>query len=281
MNPDWPGMMKPDWPAPPGVCAVFTTRHGGRSQPPFATFNLGDHVGDAAADVAANRAALQAATGSRCVFLRQIHGADVTQLHAGSADGQSADACLTGAAGVACTIMVADCLPLLFATSDGAWVGAAHAGWRGLAGSAAASHAHRHGVLEALHADFLKAFDAANQSGRAQAAPKIIAWLGPCIGPQAFEVGPEVKTAFEAGAPASAACFVPLAGGKFLADLPALARLRLQALGVHDIYGNDSSVAWCTASNPSQYFSHRRDAAAVGGNGAGTTGRMAACVWRE
>ena len=278
MNPDW---LIPDWPAPPGVRAVFTTRCGGQSRPPFDSFNLGDHVGDAPLDVAANRAALQVETGSRCVFLKQVHGTKVLQLHAGSADGQSADACLTQQPGVACTIMVADCLPVLFASRDGAWVGAAHAGWRGLAGGPAAGGVLGQGVLEAFHAGFLKDFNAAGQSGRAQADPEIIAWLGPCIGPQAFEVGAEVKAAFVAGLPESAACFVPLAASKFLADLPALARLRLRALGIHAVYGNDSSAAWCTASNPWQYFSHRRDAAASGGNGACTTGRMAACIWRN
>lgn len=278
MKPDW---LIPDWPAPPGVCAVFTRRNGGQSRPPFDRFNLGDHVGDAPLDVAANRAALEVATGSRCVFLKQVHGTDVLELHAGSADGQTADACLTQQRGVACTIMVADCLPVLFASCDGAWVGAAHAGWRGLAGGPAAGGVPGQGVLEAFHAAFCKGFNAVIQSGRVKTAPEIIAWLGPCIGPRAFEVGPEVRAAFVQAQPGSAACFVPLAGGKFLADLPALARLRLAALGIHDVYGNDSSAAWCTASNPAQYFSHRRDAAASRGNGAGTTGRMAACIWRN
>lgn len=170
--------------------------------------------------------------------------------------------------------MVADCLPVLFASSDGALVGAAHAGWRGLAGNAATGQP---GVLQTFH----KSFEAMALSIRAKAAMKMIAWLGPCIGPLAFEVGPEVKAAFEADLPASAAFFVARGSGKFLADLAGLARLRLQALGVHAIYGNDGSASWCTASNPSRYFSHRRDAAAVGGNGTGTTGRMAACIWRD
>ena len=111
-------------------------------------------------------------------------------------------------------------------------------------------------------------------------ATKILAWLGPCIGPSAFEVGPEVKAAFDAGQPEAGRLFVPGGAGKYLANLPALARLRLQALGIMQIYGNDGSAPWCTVSNPSRFFSHRRDTG-VGGNGFGTTGRMAACIWRE
>jgi polyphenol oxidase len=274
LNPDW---LVPDWPAPPGVRAVFTTRQGGHSRVPHDTLNLGNHVGDAPAAVAANRAALKASMGAHPVFLRQVHGHAVLPVGAASADGQTADACFTDERGVACAVLVADCLPVLFTLDDGACVGAVHAGWRGLAGAADCSGAcAQTGVLEA----FYESFSGFAQSKRAGAAIKIVAWLGPCIGPDAFEVGPEVKTAFEGGPGGTAGCFRPLEGGKYLADLPMLARLRLQALGVEAVYGNDGSAGWCTVGNPSRFFSHRRDAAALGGNGFGTTGRMAACIWR-
>jgi YfiH family protein len=255
---DW---LIPDWPAPAGVRAVFTTRAGGLSDAPYDSLNLGDHVGDLPAQVAANRALLGQVLGSRAVFLQQVHGSEVLALDAATEDGLQADACVTRDAGVACTIMVADCLPVLFATEDGAMVAAAHAGWRGLAGDK-----NGRGVLESVHAAM-------------KTDARILAWLGPCIGPSAFEVGPEVKVAFEAVRPEAASLFVPNNAGKYLADLPGLARLRLQALGITDIYGNDGSDAWCTVLNPSRFFSHRRDAGPTG-NGFGTTGRMAACIWR-
>jgi polyphenol oxidase len=278
LNPDW---IIPDWPAPPGVRAVFTTRRGGRSRGPFDSMNLGDHVRDDPPSVAANRERLAHDTGARPVFLRQVHGNAALLLTTASADGRTADASFTADRGLACTIMVADCLPLLFALDDGSCVGAAHAGWRGLAGAPAALHDQsvkgpKKGVLET----FYESFSAFAQSNRARVAIKIIAWLGPCIGPDAFEVGPEVQAAFDNGPEGSAGCFKPVAGGRYLADLPGLARLRLRALGVDSIYGNDGSAAWCTASNPSRFFSHRRDAAVTGGNGFLTTGRMAACIWR-
>jgi len=254
---DW---LIPDWPAPAGVRAVFTTRAGGLSAAPYDSLNLGDHVGDLPARVAANRALLRRALGSRAVFLQQVHGSEVIALDAGTEDGLQADACMTKEAGVACTIMVADCLPVLLATDDGAVVAAAHAGWRGLAGQGG------QGVLEGTHAAM-------------KADARTLAWLGPCIGPSAFEVGAEVKAAFEAAQPEAARLFAPTGAGKYLADLPGLARLRLQALGITCIYGNDGSDAWCTVRNPARFFSHRRDAGPAG-NGFGTTGRMAACIWR-
>ena len=263
--------------------AVFTSRAGGVSTAPFDSFNLGNHVGDAPEHVSANRAALQSALGSRPVFLTQMHGNDVQVLGPVTADRQIADACLTTERGVACTVMVADCLPVLLTTGDGSVVAAAHAGWRGLAG---AGDLAGKGVLEALLDAFYERFRPPAQVERAGAAIKIVAWLGPCIGPTAFEVGTEVKAAFKLSRLDAARFFMPVAAaesGKYLADLAGLARLRLQALGVTAIYGNDGSPAWCTVSNPSRFFSHRRDAA-VGaggaGNGFGTTGRMAACIWR-
>ncbi len=258
MHPDW---LIPQWPAPAGVRAVCTTRAGGHSAPPYDSLNLGDHVGDDTLAVGANRAELAQALGAHPVFLQQVHGSGVVALGPHTPHGTAADACLTRERGVACTIMVADCLPLLFTDTQGSFVAAAHAGWRGLAGQGGV------GVLESI----FKQFSACGKSGSASSAPEIIAWLGPCIGPQAFEVGPEVKAAFEAHDPQAGACFRPAAvPGKWLADLPALARQRLAALGITHIYGNDGSLPWCTVSHPSRFFSHRRD---------GVSGRLAACIW--
>ena len=270
LHSDW---IIPDWPAPAAVHALFTTRAGGVSSAPFDSMNLGAHVGDRAGAVMTNRAFLQSAIGTRAVFLEQVHGSKVLAISAQTADGRTADACITDRRKLACTIMVADCLPVLLATKAGDAVAAAHAGWRGLAGTGEGAGG---GVLASVYASF----SALAQAGRAQEAIKTIAWLGPCIGPGAFEVGAEVKAAFEAVRPAAARFFVAIGPGKYLANLPALARLRLRALGINEIYGNDGTAAWCTASNPSRFFSHRRDAA-VTGNGFGTTGRMAACIWLE
>lgn len=243
-------MLTPDWPAPAGVRAVCTTRTGGVSVAPYDSLNLGDHVGDDPAHVAANRAIFKQAIGAKPVFLNQVHGTLVVALDASTPDGTVADACFTGEAGLACTVMVADCLPVLFATADGRRVAAAHAGWRGLAGQGGV------GILE-VTVQHLK-------------ADGILAWLGPCIGPQAFEVGDEVRAAFTASDPLAGDCFKPLLPGKWLADLASLARLRLHALGIHQIYGNDSSAAWCTVGNASRFFSYRRDR---------VTGRFGASIW--
>ncbi len=273
LNADW---LVPDWPAPPGVHAVFTTRAGGNSSAPWDTMNLGNHVGDVPAQVVANRARLSAAVGARAVFLQQVHGRDVCVLGPHTPNGMVADACVTQDAGVACTIMVADCLPVLLATPCGTVVGAAHAGWRGLAGTAPGASC---GVLEAVYESFTERARTKFAGG----AIDLVAWLGPCIGPDAFEVGFEVKAAFEAVDAGFARCFKSAGPGKFMADLPALARLRLRALGITAVFGNDGSTAWCTVSNPSRFFSHRRDAGPVGsgGNGSFTTGRMAACIWKD
>jgi YfiH family protein len=264
-HPNW---LIPNWPAPANVRAVFTSRAGGVSAPPYESLNLGTHVGDRPESVAANRAALQRAVGAQAVFLNQVHGSAVLALDAATPDGLCADACVTRQRQLACTIMVADCLPVLLTTHDGRAVAAAHAGWRGLAG---VGEAGGQGVLEAVHAALL---------AQAGGVATVLAWLGPCIGPSAFEVGPEVKAAFEAVQPQAAGCFVQSGAGRYLADLPALARLRLQALGVSQIDGNNGSASWCTVGNPSRFFSHRRDAG-VHGNGFGTTGRMAACIWLD
>jgi polyphenol oxidase len=267
-HPDW---LIPDWPAPAGVRAVFTTRAGGTSAAPFDSMNLGSHVGDLPAAVAANRAMLERATGAHPVFLNQVHGVRSLQLDMSSADGQSADACVTAQRKLACTAMVADCLPVLLTTLEGAVVAAAHAGWRGLAGDGSGR-----GILETVY----ESFSAFMLTSRAQVAIKTIAWIGPCIGPEAFEVGSDVKAAFEAAQPEAARFFVQTGPGKYLASLSGLARLRLHALGVTQIYGNDGCAPWCTVGNPSRFFSHRRDAG-VCGNGFGTTGRMVACIWLD
>jgi YfiH family protein len=257
--PDW---LIPDWPAPAGVRALCTTRAGGVSLAPYDALNLGDHVGDHPQHVAANRALLQQALGAQPVFLSQVHGTHTVWLTDTVADGTSADACITDQAGLACTIMVADCLPVLFTNAQGTLVAAAHAGWRGLVGQGG------HGVLE----DVCEHFRMLAPVSSAYDAIKIIAWLGPCIGRERFEVGDEVRTAFVGRDPAAAVLFTPGSTGKWLADLQGLARLRLAALGVNHIYGNDGSRSWCTVSNPSRFFSYRRD---------GVSGRMAVCIWRD
>ena len=248
-----------DWALPAGVQAICTTRVGGVSQAPFDGFNLGDHVQDDVHAVAQNRALLQAQLGgARPVFLSQVHGVDVAQLSASTPDGTKADACITSEAQVACTIMVADCLPLLFTNDAGQVVAAAHAGWRGLAA----------GVIEqTVHAMCKKA-------GIAPAQVRV--WLGPSIGPDAFEVGEDVRVAFTAHGNASGADRYfkphPTHAGKWLADLAGLARWRLQAMGVGSVAGNDSTPEWCTVAQRSRLFSYRRD---------GVTGRFAVCIWRN
>ncbi|WP_374669739.1 peptidoglycan editing factor PgeF [Ramlibacter sp.] len=253
-------LIAPQWPAPSRVRAACTERAGGVSLPPYDSLNLGDHVGDVPAAVARNRALHAQALGVRPVYLKQVHGCGVVHVTAETPDGTEADACWTAEPGVACTIMVADCLPLLLADRDGRVVAAAHCGWRGLAGDAG------QGVLETLWATVWPQLAASSEA----AAPGMLAWLGPCIGPDAFEVGPEVRAAFMATDPGADRCFRPLREGKDLADLPALARRRLHALGITAISGNDGSTAWCTVSQPSRFFSHRRDR---------VSGRLAAAIW--
>ncbi len=253
--------MVPNWPAPAGVRAVCSTRLGGVSAPPFDSLNLGDHVGDAVGDVAQNRARLQEALGVRAVFLNQVHGTQILELGADTPDGLSADASCTRTRAIACTVMVADCLPILLCDVQGTQVAAVHAGWRGLAGVDGI------GVLDQA----VERFRPLALVEYVQSAIELIAWLGPCIGPQAFEVGADVRDAFIRVTPQAMACFEPLPGGKWLADLPALARQRLRQLGVTQVFGNDSSLPWCTAGNPLRFFSHRRDR---------VSGRQAACIWR-
>ena len=244
-----------NWHLPANVHACCTTRVGGESLTPFDSLNLGDHVGDNPHAVKANRLRLQAQLGvARPVFLQQVHGVDVLHMDADTPDGSVADACITDQFGLACTIMVADCLPVLLTDFSGRVVAAAHAGWRGLVA----------GVLENTLTALCQ---------RAGVEPtEILVWLGPCIGSSAFEVGPEVHEAFNAHDPSSTVFFKPHAqrADKWWADLSGLARQRLVALGVTQISGNDGSARWCTVHQRSEFFSYRRD---------GVTGRFAACIW--
>ena len=285
-HPDW---LVPDWPVPTSVRAICTTRAGGVSQAPYDRMNLGAYVGDAPQAVAGNVQRLAQALGARPVLLKQVHGTRLLALDAQTPDYQEADGSYTGQRGLGCTVGIADCLPILLCHLDrgqASQVGALHAGWRGLAGSADVATGPRRapigvgpmaqgpamqdiaagragadtsassnsggpiGVVEAFFA---------SQAAAGRPAAQWLAWLGPCIGPQVFEVGPEVRAAFMALSPLAAQAFVPLAGGKFLADLPLLARQRLVASGVQAVFGNDGSPAWCTVGNPSRFFSYRRD----------------------
>ncbi|MFJ3523903.1 peptidoglycan editing factor PgeF [Pseudomonas sp. NPDC090203] len=236
--------LTPDWPAPVGIKACVTTRAGGVSVAPFDSFNLGDHVDDDPAAVAHNRSLLTSRLNVQPAWLKQVHGIDVVQATPGQV--MQADASWSKIPGVACTIMTADCLPALFCNRQGTQVAAAHAGWRGLAA----------GVLEATVDSF------------ADTPSDILVWLGPSIGPQAFEVGPEVRDAFMATHPDTAEAFVPsVNAGKFMADIYQLARLRLAAHGVTAVYGG----GWSTY-NDERFFSYRRGA---------RTGRFASLVWIE
>lgn len=243
MYADW---IVPDWPAPPGVRTVSTTRDGGVSAGVFTSLNLGQHVGDESASVAENRQRLVSALNLKDEprWLQQVHGRRVAHLH-GVPVQEPADAAVTTAPGEACVIMTADCLPVLFCNRIGTRVAAAHAGWRGLAA----------GVLEAT----VKEMDVP--------PGEILAWFGPAIGPKAYEVGDEVRQAFVAQAADAAAAFLPTAlAGKWRCDLNKLARQRLEAVGVSAIYGG----GLCTYSDPKRFFSFRRD---------GQCGRMATLIW--
>jgi polyphenol oxidase len=246
-------VLRPLWPAPAGVGAVMSTRHGGVSTGPYASLNLGRSVGDDPAAVAQNRERFVAAVGVPTVWLHLVHGARVLRITAANAQAAPppADAAWTNERGIACVVQAADCLPVLFAVRDGSAVAAAHAGWRGLAG----------GVLQATVQALC--------DGTGAAPADVLAWLGPCIGPRQFEVGEDVLQAFGEG---SAAHFVSRTradgSARWLADLPALARAHLAAAGVQDISG----APVCTFEGASRFFSFRRD---------GVTGRMAAAIWRR
>lgn len=238
-------MMIPDWPAPANVRCASTTRDGGVSQSPYDSFNLAEHVGDVADAVAQNRARLkrQLKLPSEPLWLEQVHGRQV--VTAGVAGLlPAADASVARQPGQVCVVMTADCLPVLFCDRAGTVVAAAHAGWRGLAA----------GVLEATMAAM-----AVNPG-------QVLAWLGPAIGAQAFEVGDEVRAVFTQAHGHAADAFAARPNGRWLADIHALARMRLQAAGVGAVYGG----GWCTFSEPQRFYSFRREP---------VTGRMASLVW--
>lgn len=254
------GILVPDWPdLPANVGALATMRGGGVSAAPYddgrggGGLNLGLHVGDDPERVAQNRARVEKLLPGRPAWLAQVHGVAVVDAVTVGADQpvRVADASLAAQPGVVCAIMTADCLPVLFADLDGKVVGGAHAGWRGLAA----------GVL----VETVRAM-------RAAGAGAITAWLGPAIGPTAFEVGDDVRSAFDAAIPSAAdeveAAFVPYPGrpGKYLADMNALARLMLRDVGVTRVWGGEH----CTATDADQFYSYRRD---------GVTGRQASLIW--
>lgn len=240
-------MIYPDWPAPEAVSAVSTTREGGLSHPPYASLNLADHVGDRPQAVRENRRLL-----SECLqlpaeplWLQQVHGDSVVACHE-SGPRPAADASYTIGAGAVCAVLTADCLPVLFCDRQGTRVAAAHAGWRGLAG----------GVLERTVAALAVAPD------------QLLAWLGPAIGPRAFEVGAEVRSTFIAQHAEADGAFAAQVNGRWLADLYRLARIRLRAAGVRAVYGG----SFCTFSEPERFYSYRRDR---------VTGRMASLIWLD
>lgn len=238
-------LILPDWPAPANVHACSTLRSGGVSVAPWDALNLGGHVGDDPLHVATNRQRLVAEASLPAMprWLEQVHGTEVVRLPSARAEALQADACMTSDAGVVCAVMTADCLPVLFCSDDGREVAAAHAGWRGLCA----------GVLENTLAQF------------ASPASQIHAWLGPAIGPDAFEVGGEVRTAFMAKDGRAQLAFRP-AGAKYFADIWLLAQQRLQAAGVKSV----SMTRRCTFHENGEFFSFRRD---------GITGRMASLIW--
>jgi len=241
----------PDWPAPPNVRTLQTTRLGGFSLAPYDSLNLGEHTGDDALRVAANRQSLNLFLPTEPLWLNQVHGIEVVNAAHASCLPQ-ADAAYAKIPNTVCAVLTADCLPVLLCDDAGSVVGAAHAGWRGLAA----------GVIEATVSAM-------------QAPPgQVMAWLGPAIGRQAFEVGDDVRTAFVAHDTNASAAFTPSPsssqgeGGEYLADIYLLARQRLQALGITQIYGG----GYCTCSERERFFSYRRD---------GNTGRMASMIWLE
>jgi YfiH family protein len=244
-------LLIPEWNAPDNVGALSTLRTGGHSAAPYDDgrggpgLNLGLHVQDDPARVAANRALLRRLLPAEPAWLTQVHGTAVVDA-AATQSGAEADGCVSATPGAVCVMMTADCLPVLMCDRAGTVVGAAHAGWRGLAA----------GVLENTVAAM-----------RARGAQDLLAWLGPAIGPQRFEVGAEVREAFLRHDAAADAAFHPYAGrpGKFLADIYRLARLRLSAAGVGEVSGG----GWCTVDD-ARFYSYRRDK---------TTGRMASVVW--
>ena len=244
-HPEW---IVPDWPAPAHVRALITTRAGGVSEGAYESLNLGLGSGDDIARVEENRRRLRAVLPQEPRWLRQVHGARVVAADT-LGNRPEADAALARHAGTVCAVMIADCLPILLCNRSGTVVAAAHAGWRGLAG----------GVIG----------NVVSEMGHAGAQPgDILAYIGPGIGPSAFEVGADVRDAYVGRDAAAAVAFAPKIDGKWLANLPWLACRALERAGVMAVYGGDL----CTYSDPKRFFSYRRDR---------VTGRMAALVWRE
>ena len=247
-----PEYILPQWPAPANVHAATTTRSGGVSRGSFENLNMAAHVGDEPASVATNRQRLAEALSlpEKPHWLSQVHGTGVVSLDDGSIGLPEGDAGMTQEKGCVCVVLTADCLPVLFCDQAGTRVAAAHAGWRGLAA----------GVLEST----VKALGVPGE--------EILAWLGPAIGPQSFEVGEEVVQAFIKLNPEATSAFVPSADsgkeGHWLADLYQLARIRLINAGVASVYGGD----FCTFEDQDRFYSFRRD---------GKTGRMASLIWME
>lgn len=245
VNKPLPSMwIRPDWPAPATVQAISTSRHGGVSAAPWASLNLGNHVDDSPEAVAHNRAIVRQYLPSDPIWLTQVHGIQVVDA-ATALQNTEADAVTAHTVSAVCAVMTADCLPVLLCNQAGTVVGAAHAGWRGLCS----------GVIEATIQQMQVPADT------------LMAWLGPAIGPKAFEVGEEVRTAFMAHDRSSIDAFKPSPNdGKWLVDIYLLAKQRLQASGVHAIYGGD----YCTVTDADRFFSYRRDQ---------RTGRMASLIW--
>lgn len=238
-------LIYPDWPAPANVHAVSSSRLGGLSKERYNSLNLAQHVQDNETVVLQNRLYYQqlAHMPTVPVWLNQVHGTEVADLTPSSKEPITADACITTSRHQVCTVMTADCLPLLLCASSGKQVAAIHAGWRGLAA----------GIIEQTVARFSQ--------------PKqLLVWLGPAISQAAFEVGPEVRSAFIQQDPKAADAFLRQENGKYLADLYQLARQRLHAVGVSAIYGGD----YCTYQQAELFYSYRRD---------GETGRMASSIW--
>lgn len=239
---DW---IVPDWPVPLHVRSITTTRTGGVSRGPWQSMNPADHVGDDPQSVLANRAHLAATLDlpSAPHWLKQVHGTTIVDA-ATASEGVEADGSWTNHPGCVCAVLTADCLPVLLSDREGTCVAAVHAGWRGLAAGAIEAAVSK---LQPIGGDLL-------------------AWLGPAIGPQAFAVGEDVREVFVGHDPRAAGAFAALPDGSLCADLYALARQRLAAVGVHDVFGGQ----YCTASDAGRFFSYRRD---------GVTGRMATLIW--
>jgi YfiH family protein len=252
-------VLVPNWPASPQIGAFSTTRAGGISKAPFDSLNLGRYVNDEAAAVSENRARVRALLPAEPVWLKQVHGTRVWDADLAHTEVMiEADAAVTTKTNTVLTVMAADCLPVLIRGPEGKVIGAAHAGWRGLLG----------GVLENT-VDTMQVKTGLNDTGQYRA------WLGPAIGPKAFEVGEEVRSAFDAygeehGLPVPTEAFIAVDGkpGKYWANLYQLARQRLQSKGINQFYGGE----FCTVRDQADFFSHRRD---------GLSGRFAAFIWRR